>query len=133
MGTELDGTDSSSSDKEEKVGKSELKHIERVIKSSINVPTRTKKTPNTMKQKIQRHKVLHNILSEHLSAYLIVGFDINEEEFYFIKSSSPLETRALTDLIDDSVAALYEKGILRGGGTMLDDPHDLDADDDDDE
>ena len=133
MAKELDGADSSSSKKEEKVGKVELRRIDSLLADSTNVPIRIKKSPRTMKQKLRSHDVLKTILSEHLSAYLIVGYDLNEEEFFVIRSNSPLETRALTNLIDDSIGALYEQGILTGGPSPFQNRDNDDEDDDEED
>lgn len=106
---------------------SDLKKVEKLLKDiNKQKEPRVRKKPKalSLKEKQQLGTAIANRLSEFVDCYIMLGFDTNGNSLILINSANNLESRALSDLVDDF--------ILTGGSSVnmnLDFPDD-DEDDD---
>lgn len=83
---------------------SEIKKVEKLLKSINNKKTpKPRKTPKnlSMKEKQQLGTAIASTLSEFVDCYILLGFDVNGNSLVLINSGNNLESRALSDLVED--------------------------------
>lgn len=91
------------------------------IGSNIRKPKQlTDKEINRKGNAIEAH------VSEFLDAFILIGFGPNGEEYRINRASSPIEHRALQNLLD-----VYYNGENEGGVTIIGMGDDMDFEDDD--
>lgn len=81
--------------------------LNKIRKESEKMNPRTRKQPDSIKKRICDQKRISNFLSEFLGPYMLVGYSLNEEEVCILHSNSPLESRALTSLVDEMVEKVF--------------------------
>jgi hypothetical protein len=90
-------------DKPDSLPESELKKIDKMLhKASKSEPTirRKPKFPN-QSEKIRLGTAIAGRLSEYIDSYILLGFDTFGNSHILINSANDMETRALSDLVND--------------------------------
>ena len=108
---------------------SDLKKIEKVLKEVNNKkPSKVRKKPKTLsaKDKQRLGTAIASSLSEFIDCYILIGYDVNGNSLVLINSQNNLESRGLSDLLEDfmttgsdSLSVSYDED---------DDPEDSDED-----
>ncbi len=83
---------------------SDLKKIEKVLKDVNNKKTpkvRRKPKVLTAKEKEKLGNAIVNRLSELIDSYILLGYDVNGNSIVLINSQNNLESRGLSDLLED--------------------------------
>lgn len=104
---------------------SDLKKIEKVLQDINNKKTpKVRKKPKklTAKDKERLGVAIANRLSELVDSYILLGYDVNGNSLVLINSQSDLESRGISDLLED---------FMTSGGSAMN--VSLEEDDDDDE
>lgn len=82
---------------------SELNDVEKLLskvdkkKPNIRKPHK----PKSLKEKEKLGKAIASILSEYTDCYILLGFDTNGNAMVLINSANNLESRALSNLVQD--------------------------------
>lgn len=87
-----------------------LRGLDKFKKDAENLVPRIRKKPDKLSKKFNEHQKIAAFLSEYLGPYMIVGYTANEEEFFIMRSSSPMETKALNGLVDEMLDHVYNAG-----------------------
>jgi len=106
---------------------SDLKKIEKVLKEVNNKkPSKVRKTPKALsaKDKQRLGTAIASSLSEFVDCYILLGYDVNGNSLVLINSQNNLESRALSNLLED---------FMTTGDNSLNVSFDDDDDDDSDE
>lgn len=97
------------------LNKDEIRKIKALEKSSAKLEPKIRRTP----RKTDRAKLCDSInsrLSEYCDSYIFLGFDTNGQETVLLNIQSPLEHRALMNLLEE-----FTSNTLGGGFHMIDD------------
>ncbi len=82
---------------------SELKNIEKMLSKIDNKAPNIRKPykPKSLKEKEKLGKAIASSLSEYTDCYILLGFDTNGNALVLINSANNLESRALSNLVQD--------------------------------
>jgi hypothetical protein len=82
---------------------SELNDVEKLLSkvSKKNPNIRKPYKPKSLKEKEKLGKSIASILSEYTDCYILLGFDTNGNAMVLINSANNLESRALSNLVQD--------------------------------
>lgn len=86
------------------LSESDLKKVEKFLKDiNKQKEPRVRKKPKalSLKEKQQLGTAIANRLSEFVDCYIMLGFDTNGNSMILINSNNNLESRALSDLVED--------------------------------
>ena len=88
----------------ENPSESDLKKVEKFLKGVNNKKepkVRRKPKALSLKEKQKLGTAIASILSEFVDCYILLGFDVNGNSMILINSNNNLESRALSDLVED--------------------------------
>lgn len=88
----------------ENPSESDFKKVEKFLKDITNKKApKVRKKPKALsiKEKQRLGFAIANTLSEYVDCYILLGFDVSGNSMVLINSNNNLESRALSDLIDD--------------------------------
>jgi hypothetical protein len=82
---------------------SELNDVEKLLSKvgKKNPNIRKPYKPKSLKEKEKLGKTIASILSEYTDCYILLGFDTNGNAMVLINSANNLESRALSNLVQD--------------------------------
>lgn len=88
----------------ENPSESDLKKVEKLLKDTNNKKApKVRKKPKILSQKEKQRlgTAIASTLSEFVDCYILLGFDVNGNSMILINSHNNLESRALSDLVED--------------------------------
>jgi hypothetical protein len=88
--------------------KSDIQKIEKILTDLTGKKSqKIRRTPKdlTLKEKKRLAIAIGSSLSELIDCYILLGFDVNGNSIVLINSSSDLENRALTDLVENFISS----------------------------
>lgn len=91
-------------DNKNEPSKSDIKKMKKLLDSVENLETpKLRRTPKqkTAKEKAALGMAIAHTLSEYTDCYVLLGFDTNGNSMILINSANNLETRALSELIQE--------------------------------
>ena len=106
---------------------SDLKKIEKVLQDVNSKKTpKVRKKPKALsaKDKQRLGTAIASSLSEFVDCYILLGYDVNGNSLILINSQNNLESRGLSDLLED---------FMTTGGNSINIAFDEDADDEEEE
>lgn len=121
-------------DEEHKLTPEEEQEIMKMLESAANAankphkPRSTKYTPKNHKQRGQLNDAIINRMDEFLNCFLMLGFDTNGSPTIIIDADSELESRALSDLLQEFV----QKTMFKLGDVISQELEDDGGDDEED-
>jgi len=82
---------------------SELNNVEKMLSKIDNKAPNIRKPykPKSLKEKERLGRAIASSLSEYTDCYILLGFDTNGNALVLINSANNLESRALSDLVED--------------------------------
>jgi hypothetical protein len=88
----------------ENPSESDFKKVEKLLKDITNKKApKVRKKPKdlSVKEKQRLGSAIASTLSEYVDCYILLGFDVSGNSMVLINSHNNLESRALSDLIED--------------------------------
>lgn len=82
---------------------SELNKVEKMLSKIDNSEPKVRRPhkPKSIKEKERLGKAIATSLSEYTDCYILLGFDTNGNSMVLINSTNNLESRALSNLVQD--------------------------------
>jgi hypothetical protein len=86
---------------------SEMKAIEKLLSRISKKVDKPRRTGKTLSEQARRHLsvAIAQTLSEYVDCYILFGFDTHGNSTVLINTANNMESRALSDLVDDFMAA----------------------------